>query len=143
MHDARPTHRWFHFSLRRLLVVVLTVAAVALCSFAVVYIKRDMARANAQQQYEDAYWAWFEGSVSARDVCEASLDLFRAQSAMPFEDQQRTALLHMMRIDDIQQRVYVTTGLNLFGGTDATRKARNEVDGYHAEAMAEFAKYSQ
>ncbi len=133
--------RWLRYSLRTL-VVVLTLGGTVGYWLA---CKADVWR--QQREYERLNARWEAELASADEVCEASLRLCRAESAVPFADRHRAASAHLSRVEKVWASRYGPLGEWLQGvGTDAELKeaqaGKAVIDGYvdQAKRMASETK---
>jgi hypothetical protein len=83
-----PRRRW-SFGLRSMFVVV------TICSTAGYWLVCRAAFQRQQQHYESIAASWQAEMTPPADVCEASLQLFRTEAAMPLADRRRAAESHL------------------------------------------------
>ena len=94
-----PNRRWFQFSLRTMFVIV------TICGTIGYWLAKEAAVARARRAYERAA-AGVEAEVATwEDLCQASLDLYRAEASVPLANRARMANEHLERMQRASVRV--------------------------------------
>jgi hypothetical protein len=88
------------FSLRTMFVVV------TICGAACYWIACYTELQRAQRTYKLVHAEWTSEMRGAIDVCNASLQLFRAEVGVPFSNRHRAAASHLGRIAPIREAAY-------------------------------------
>ncbi|MBI2827553.1 MAG: hypothetical protein HYX69_23000 [Planctomycetia bacterium] len=131
--DSKPRRRWFQFGLGTMFL------AVTACAIAAYWLHLRAAREQARSEWDRTYSAFQTYAATAKDACEASLRLFRAEAAVPFADRRKAAASHLERVEQVRNFAYGPASEWMMGVSDepslAEAKARKaEIDAYDEAA---------